>query len=116
MEPAELAAAALRWLGVREGAESPDTAVAGDVAAGVVEFLAKHPGTDWITDPVTGERSWRATTRAGATMLTARLIRRRNSAGGVEAVTDVGIAYVGRTDPDVALLLNMGSHARPKVG
>ena len=48
-------------------------------------------------------------------MLAARLFRRRNSPGGVEAFTD-GAVYVARTDPDVAALLSIGPYKPPQVG
>ena len=52
----------------------------------------------------------------GATMLAGRLVRRRNSPDGVQALTDQGAVYVSRSDPDVALLLRLGRYARPAVG
>lgn len=52
----------------------------------------------------------------GATMLAARLFRRKGSPAGVEAFGSLGAAYVMRTDPDIAMLLKLGSHARPQVG
>lgn len=52
----------------------------------------------------------------GATLLAARLFRRKNSPAGVEAFGAEGAAYVMRSDPDVALLLGLGSHQRPAVG
>jgi len=52
----------------------------------------------------------------GATMLAARLYRRRNSPEGVATFTADGAMYVQRNDPDVALLLGIGSYAPPMVG
>lgn len=52
----------------------------------------------------------------GATMLVARLYKRRNSPDGVAAFNDAGPLYVSRNDPDVAMLLNLGVHAKPSVG
>ena len=52
----------------------------------------------------------------GATMLAARLYRRRNSPEGVATFTAEGAVYVQRNDPDVALLLGIGSYAPPVVG
>jgi len=52
----------------------------------------------------------------GATMLAARLWRRRNSPEGVAAFTADGAVYVSRNDPDVALLLGIGAYAPPVVG
>jgi hypothetical protein len=52
----------------------------------------------------------------GATMLTTRLWRRKDSPSGVEAFTDQGAVYVSRNDPDVAQLLSIGSYSPPVVG
>lgn len=52
----------------------------------------------------------------GSVMLAARLFMRRNSPDGVAAFGDAGPAYVSRNDPDVALLLQLGSYTRPAVG
>lgn len=52
----------------------------------------------------------------GATLLAARLFRRKNSPAGVETFGNEGAAYVVRMDPDVALLLRLGNHAGPVVG
>lgn len=49
----------------------------------------------------------------GATMLAARMYRRRNSPNGVEAVTESGTSYVARHDPDVSRLLQLDQHAAP---
>lgn len=53
--------------------------------------------------------------RLGATMLAARLHRRRNSPEGVQLTTD-GALYVARTDPDVARLLRIDAFNVPQVG
>lgn len=52
----------------------------------------------------------------GATMLAARLFRRKGSPAGVESFGSLGAAYVMRTDPDIAMLLKLGSFTRPQVG
>jgi len=52
----------------------------------------------------------------GATMLAARLHRRKGSPAGVEAFGSLGAAYVMRTDPDIAMFLKLGSWQRPQVG
>jgi hypothetical protein len=48
-------------------------------------------------------------------MLGARLWRRKSTPGGVEVFGDGGMAYVRRTDPDVAMLLQLGDWAKPAV-
>lgn len=52
----------------------------------------------------------------GATMLAARLHRRRNSPAGIETVTEAGVGYVARGDSDVARLLGIDSHLNPQIG
>lgn len=51
----------------------------------------------------------------GAVMLAARLFRRRNSPDGVAAFGASGPVYVQRTDPDIALLLQIGAYRKPKA-
>jgi hypothetical protein len=60
--------------------------------------------------------AWSERVVLGATMLAARLVRRRNSPSGVEAMTDAGVAYVARSDPDTAQLLQLGAFRVPAVG
>jgi hypothetical protein len=67
-----------------------------------------------VVEPV--EPVWPAYVVRGANMLAARLVRRRNSPSGVEAMTDQGAAYVSRNDPDIAQLLQLGTYAKPSVG
>lgn len=64
-------------------------------------------GTDWAEAAEVVE---------GATMLVARLWRRKGSPAGVEAMGTLGAAYVMRNDPDIALLLQLGPYAGPQVG
>lgn len=52
----------------------------------------------------------------GATMLAARLWRRKGSPAGVEAMGTLGATYVMRNDPDIAMLLQLGPYAGPQVG
>lgn len=52
----------------------------------------------------------------GATMLAARLFRRKNSPAGVESFGQLGAAYVMRNDPDIAQLLQLGSYQQPQIG
>ena len=60
--------------------------------------------------------SWDAPAVTGAVMLAARLYRRRNSPDGVTAMNELGPVYVQRNDPDVAMLLELGTYTRPAVG
>lgn len=52
----------------------------------------------------------------GATMLVARLYRRKNTPDGVAMFGGDTIAYVRRVDPDIAQLLQLGDYAPPAVG
>lgn len=67
-------------------------------------------------DTPVGDRVWNARTSEGATLLSARLFRRKNSPSGVEAFGELGPVYVQRNDPDVAMLLRLGSWSGPEVG
>jgi hypothetical protein len=59
---------------------------------------------------------WKPQFTHGATMLAARIYRRRNSPAGVESFGELGPLYVQRNDPDIAILLGLGSYRRPAVG
>jgi|GEM_PF-2379332 len=50
-----------------------------------------------------------------AVMLAARLVRRRNSPGGVESFGE-SVTYVSRYDPEIARALRTGLWAMPGVG
>lgn len=69
-----------------------------------------------VADPVA--ENWDAAPDVveGATMLAARLWRRKGSPAGVEAMGSLGATYVMRNDPDIALLLQLGPYAGPQVG
>lgn len=73
----------------------------------VVAGTAEAPAADWAGGEDLVE---------GATLLAARLFRRKNSPAGVEAFGAEGVAYVMRNDPDVAMLLGLGSWSSPAVG
>ena len=57
-----------------------------------------------------------ADVKQGATMLAARLWRRRNSPSGVETITEAGAQYVARYDPDMSRLLRLDGFTAPAVG
>jgi len=50
-----------------------------------------------------------------AVMLAARLVRRRNSPGGVESFGE-SVLFVSRYDPDIGRALHSGTWAMPGVG
>jgi len=59
--------------------------------------------------------NWPAQVQLAAIMLAARLIRRRNSPSGVEALTEAGTSYVSRYDPDIARMLELDGYERPAI-
>lgn len=65
---------------------------------------------------IDGAAVWPDDVTLGATMLAARLWRRRNSPEGVATFGADGALYVSRTDPDIAQLLQLGQYAPPVVG
>jgi hypothetical protein len=97
------------WL-LKESGDTATTARLGLVAAAVNIMVRR-----WQTSPANGE-TWPEDLELGATMLAARLWRRRHSVDGVATFTAEGAAYVQRNDPDVALLLGLGAYAPPVVG
>lgn len=67
----------------------------------------------WKARPADG---WAAHHRLGATMLAARLERRKDSPGGMVDFAEGGAGYVSGNWPDVAMLLGLGSYAVGRVG
>lgn len=61
------------------------------------------------------ETGWAPSTTLGATMLAARLYRRKNSQNGIESVGDMS-TYVSRYDSDIGRLLNIDTFHMPLVG
>lgn len=103
----------------RTGEDNSSTTVR-DVVAGVNALVNQANGTRWVPDTSEGAApdatTWAADTYLGALMYAARLVRRANSPGGIEAFFETGVAYVQRTDPDVAVLLRLGSSSVPMTG
>lgn len=97
--------------------------VAGYLGLGARELDELVPVVDAVTAllvtyrgaPGDGEE-WPANVKLGATMLAARIYRRRNSPAGVESLGEMGPVYVSRNDPDLAQLLQIGRYAPPMVG
>jgi hypothetical protein len=92
-----------------------DDAVIGASVESVNAWLIRLPyATD--TDDA-GAVSWRSDVIMGANLLASRWYRRRFSPAGVESFSDLGGAvYVQRSDPDIAMMLGIGTYARPVVG
>lgn len=93
-----------------------DTLILGVVDAVNVKVQSWPVAQDADTDPAAEDWSAWAHIVLGATMLAARLWRRRNTPDGVAGFSDAGPAYVSRYDPDVALLLQVGTNTKPAVG
>jgi hypothetical protein len=92
---------------VAGGGARRDSGEAEAVTAAVNAYVRRivvvpEDGTAWADDRV-----------LGATMLAARLLRRKNSPGGVESFGSEQLAYVRRSDPDIDRLLGLG---RPGIG
>ena len=87
-----------------------------DTVGQLVDAVNSQVRTWPVASAADGAAEWPAHVVTGATMLAARLFRRRNSPGGVEAFGQDGAAYVMRTDPDVAQLLGLGGWSPPVVG
>lgn len=83
------------------------------VNALVRRWPVSEAAVDLEGDP---DRAWPGNIVHGAVMLSARLWRRKDTPGGVEAFTQLGAAYVMRSDPDVAMLLKLGSWQAPGIG
>lgn len=96
-------------LGITDGRDDAAISSAVDAVNAVVECWP-------VVADAAGAEEWPAYIERGATLLAARLHRRRNSPGGLEALGEFGPAYVQRMDPDVAMLLRLGSWSPPAVG
>ncbi|MBF0809117.1 hypothetical protein E4U03_10955 [Rothia nasimurium] len=59
--------------------------------------------------------AWDKTTILGATMLAARLYKRRNSPNGIESFAEMSHTYISRYDSDIARLLHMESFRKPRA-
>lgn len=93
-------------------------------------YLRIDPGSDGLADTIAavsalltrsidpeGEAgAWSDAQAHGATMLAARVYRRRNSPAGIESLGEMGPTYVSRYDPDLDMMLGFGRWQSPKVG
>lgn len=85
-----------------------------EIVAGVNRLVRCWP----VSQPAVDQPNWDSTSDAveGATMLASRLWRRKGSPAGVESMGTLGAAYVMRNDPDIAMLLRLGTWGTPEVG
>lgn len=113
--PAELAPVKLA-LSIPEDDDTDDERLTQviDAVNDVVRGLPiAQPLPDLGADP---PGAWSGRVVEGATLLAARLFRRRNSPAGVEAMGTDGAVYVMRSDPDIAMLLQLGPWRPPVIG
>lgn len=83
---------------------------------GAVNYLVRRwpVSAQAVATPVAED--WPDSIARGATMLATRLWRRKDSPAGVESFGQLGAAYVMRSDPDIAMLLKLGSWQAPGLG
>jgi hypothetical protein len=105
------------FLRYREDDHTDDTELAAVVAA-TNALVRTWPCSAPAQTPEGEEppRGWPANVERGADMMAGRLFRRRESPAGVAAFGDLGAVYVMRNDPDVAMLLGLGSWSSGAVG
>ena len=109
-------------------ADTTDDALITRCAAAVEPQVQRNPPGEWVYyDPDTPNPpdppppGWPvvyepdAEVYQAAVMLAARLVRRRNSPGGVETFGE-SVTYVSRQDPEIARALHTGPYASPGVG
>lgn len=97
---------------VTSWSKEPEGPIVDDVTAAVNGFVNALP----VVHRLPADQDWPAEVQLGAKMLAARLLRRRNSPNGVEALTDAGVTYVARYDSDIARLLKIDGSQKPAVG
>lgn len=96
--------------------DTRDDAMVEAAVAAANQHVRRLPAAQVDADPAPADWTGYDDVVLGANMLGARLVRRRNSPDGVQAMTDAGVAYVARSDPDIAMLLQLGPYAPPQVG
>ena len=88
------------------------------VVDAVNDQIVEWCGPPTVPDETGDVLDYRPKFQQGATMLAARVYRRRNSPNGVEDYGSElqGAIYTRASDPDVAQLLGLGRYERPAVG
>lgn len=82
----------------------------------IVDAVNSQVRTWPVAESGSGEDQWPVRIQLGAVMLCTRLFRRKNSPAGVESFGTQGAVYVQRNDPDIGMLLGLGSWSAPGVG
>lgn len=98
------------YLGLAEDGPAEDDTYLETTVEAVVSRVSS-----WFDPPAAGAE-WPDHVRHGATMLAARMWKRRGTPSGVETAGEFGAFYVQRTDPDIAQLLGLGNAMPPAVG
>lgn len=111
-DPVTTKEAVTAWLQVRDDRLDPVI----DLVVPAVDRVCRGLRIAQVDEADPPVAEWPDDVKLGATMLAARLVRRRESPSGVEALTAEGAAYVSRNDPDIAQLLQLGDYAKPSVG
>lgn len=93
-----------------------DTAISGVVAAVNVKVKSWPVAKAADTDPAPADWAGFEDVVYGSTLLAARLFRRKDTPDGIAGFADGAPAYVSRNDPDVALMLKIGTNQGPAVG
>jgi hypothetical protein len=94
-------------------ADTGDDALVTRCAAAVEPQVQRARPDRWTAGRVTFEPD--PEIYQAAVMLAARLVRRRNSPGGVETFGE-SVTYVSRYDPEIARALRQGLYAVPQAG
>lgn len=81
------------------------------IVAAVCDMVRDLP----IASKALGEDTWPDRIVLGASMLGARLYRRKDTPDGVVDFGSDGPVYVQRNDPDIAQLLQLGAYSKPRV-
>lgn len=110
--PATLAGVKLQ-LAIAVGDVSDDDELTEHVAA-VNAQVRRWPVAAYALVPEPA--AWPADVERGANLLAVRMWRRKSSPAGTEAMPQLGAAYIARSDPEVAQLLQLGPWAAPGLG
>jgi hypothetical protein len=106
------------WLTQNGGATGPELARVTRVAAAVEPQVQQARPDRWVystEDPPVATYVPDAEVYQAAVQLAARVVRRRNSPGGLESMSE-SVVYVSRWDPDIQRALRQGPYRPAQVG